>query len=142
MIGIALSFVLISGATSPVDGQARARQFLEAFAANPVSAKQFATKDAVIVVGDIGGSYDDYVKVIKSKAPDWLKACQVGQLSEKPSPTTEELQDGPPRYLGGKISAFEGSYACVRKNNSRSDVKLTVVLKDDLVVDLYLGVGR
>ena len=142
MIGFAVSLALMSGVSQNADAPARARQFLEAFAADPVSAKQFVTKDATIIMGDIGGSYDDYVKVIRTEAPDWLKTCQVVRLEEKPSPTTEELKDGPPRYQGGKISVLNGSFSCARQDGSKSDREFTVVMKGDQVVDLYLGDGR
>jgi hypothetical protein len=142
VIGVAVALALISAASQNADASVRARQFLEAFAIDPVMAKQFVTTEATIVVGDIGGSYDEYVKVIRSAAPDWLKACHVGQLVRQPSPTAEELKDGPPRYQGGTISVLKGSYSCARQNDSKSDVEFTLVMKDDLVVDLYVGDGR
>jgi hypothetical protein len=140
VIGAALSVVLTSAASQSVDAQARARQFLEAFAANPATAKQFATKDATIVVGDIGGPYGDYVPILKSEGP-WLKTCRVDQFKKKPEPPVGELKNDelPPRYRGGTLSLFEGAYMCTRPDGSKFDFKFELVLKDDRVVDIALG---
>jgi hypothetical protein len=124
-----------------VDAQATARVFLEAFAADPAAAKRFATRDANIVFGDIGGPYDDYVRVLQS-AGAWMKTCRVVSLHEKPGPPTDELKDAPPRYHGAKISIVDGTYNCTRPNGSKGDVEFTVILKNDQVAELYVGGAR
>lgn len=140
MIAIAFSLALMFAASQSVDAQARARQFLEAFAANPAAAKQFATEDATIIVGDIGGPYGDYVKIIQS-AGSWMKTCRVASLAERPGPSADELKDAPPRYRGGKLSLIEGAYACARPDGTKFDYKFDVILKDDRVLQLALGEG-
>ena len=131
---------LVDQAPAPVDPPTIARGFLEAFAADPAAAKKLATKDAVIVFGDIGGSYDDYVNVIRS-AGSWLKTCQVTSVSGKPAPTAEALKDAEPRHQGGKISVLDSVYSCIRPDGTKGNVEVRVVLKDAKVSDVYFQGG-
>jgi hypothetical protein len=120
---------------------ARARYFLETFATNPLEAKNFITKDAKMAVGDIGGPFNDYLKVLRRK-PDWLAGCVVGQLEQKPIPSGEELKDAPPWMRGGKLSLIEGRYDCQSADGSKGGFRVSLVMRDDRVAMLALDRGR
>jgi hypothetical protein len=142
VIGLAISLALSSAASQGVDAEGRARQFLEAFAVSPKAAKQFTTKDAAVIVGDIGGTFDDYAKVMR-RHPNALKACQVGELKWKQDLSAVEQNDPDldPRLKTGRIRAFDGSFSCPHAEGSKA-IEYTVVLRDDLVVEFFLGNGR
>jgi hypothetical protein len=138
-LGLVSSASLATQSAPTTNALEAARTFLEAFAAEPTAARQYVTRDAMVVMGDIGGPFNDYVTIIRSEAPDLLTGCRIGQLQEKPGPTAAELKDGPPRYQGGKLTVFDGNYDCAQNKSRVSDFKFIVILKDDRVVELHLG---
>lgn len=143
---IALAFA-VAVAASPAPAvpanTVTARSFLEAFAVNPKEAKRFTTQDAMMVMGDIGGPFDDYVKIIV-REKNFLATCRVGEVRGKPAPSAEEQKDPDldPRLKHGSISVFDGTYSCPQTDGSNRKVEFTVVLRDDLVLDFYLGGDR
>ena len=143
MIGVAFSLALALEMPQAVDPEARARQFLDAFAENPKTARQFATKDAAVIVGDIGGTYAQFLKVMR-RYPNMLKDCRIAELSWKQDLSAEEQRnpDLDPRLKTGKIRAFAGAYNCPRAGGSKGEVEYTVVLRDDRVVEFFLGGDR
>lgn len=120
-----------------------ARSFLEAFAANPKQAKKFTTKDAMMVMGDIGGRFDDYARIIVRQG-NFLAGCGVSEVKKRAGLSADEQKnpDIDPRMMQGSISAFDGSYSCPRPDGSTGKIEFTVVLRNDRVLDFYLGGNR
>jgi hypothetical protein len=140
VIGVALTAAALAGNLPATDPAARARQFLDAFAAQPANTKQFFTNDATIVVGDIGGPSARFLPLFET-AGSWMKTCRVESIGSEPGPSADDLKDAPATYRDGKLSVFEGAYGCVPADKPKFDYKFHVVLQNDRVLMLQLGEG-
>ncbi|HKC02745.1 MAG TPA: hypothetical protein VKC17_05515 [Sphingomicrobium sp.] len=139
MIALALvAWTSAVAAAEPPSALARARYFLEIFAKNPPEAKKFVTSDARMVVGDIGGTFNDYLGVIRRHSNPF-SSCRVGHLEARPSPVSADLKDSPPWMKGSEMSLFEGEYDCVLPDGSSSTRRVSVILKNDRVFMFQLG---
>jgi hypothetical protein len=142
-MGVFSSITLAIGAATVTPAQLdpvqTARTFLEAFASNPSATKKLVAADAMIVVGDIGGRYSEFLRKVRPKA-NWLATCSVTSLQSKPLPAQAELEkeDSPPWLKGGELALVEGTYSCTDPSGAKGDVVLSVVLKGGRVAQFAM----
>ena len=135
-------FSLAQPPSVPPEKASFVQSFLLTFAANPSESRKFVTKDAVMAIGDIGGPFVRYVNAIK-REPNWLLGCRVGRI-EPMEISPEELRnpDIDPALKRGTISAFRGAYSCARPDGSMREVGFTTILRDDRILQFFLGGER
>ena len=139
---ISAASVALQAAQLP-DPLVSARAFLTAFSKSPLQAKKLVADDALIIVGDIGGTYAEFVAEMPSGLLVKFQGCRVGNLAVKPvdpSMSLDEMfgtgRDRPGK--GGKISVVEGQYNCRGPNDSSADSRVTIVFEGDRVAALAL----
>ena len=124
-----------SAAPISSDPIASTRSFLEAFADDPAGAARFVTADAMVVAGDIGGRYPEFVEAMR---PWPMASCRVATLRLAGILPEDSSEDVMPHLRGAPIMVVGGSYACARPDGPRAELPVSVYLKHGRVVILDL----
>lgn len=131
----AAALIAVSGQALTQNAVSEARTFLETFIKDPQATKAVVASDALLLAGDIGGPYAEFLSGMP-RDKLIMAGCSVQALEQKPTPPEADLRNFPaPSFkTPGHFALVTANLVCPATSGGSRTSDVSVFLKDGRVV--------